>query len=176
VNKSDIALVVSAVSLLISASIFYLHLRRYRSETKPHLKVSLKRTKDQFEVRALNPSRGPIVIESFGFKAAGKQFAIRMYHYSSGSQIPFPNSVKLKQNEAHVEKIGTTELSAILEEELNLKGAFGVRSLFVDSQSKVWKSAETMSINTEEWWPPENGRQQMDRYGDQRWRNITVIE
>jgi hypothetical protein len=85
-------------------------------------------------------------------------------------------SVKLKQNEAHVEKIGTTELSAILEEELNLKGAFGVRSLFVDSQSKVWKSAETMSINTEEWWPPENGRQQMDRYGDQRWRNITVIE
>lgn len=103
-NKSDIALVVSAVSLLISASIFYLHLRRYRSETKPHLKVSLKRTKDQFEVRALNASRGPIVIESFGFKAAGKQFAIRMYRYSSGSQIPFPNSIKLKQNEAYVEK------------------------------------------------------------------------
>lgn len=175
-SKADIALIISLTSLLISAGVLYLHFRRYRSETKPRLKVDLAKINDHIEIRALNSSQGPVVIESFGFEVLKRRVSIRMYRHLPGSPVSVPDSMKLEQNEPHVETISTTELSAILEEELNLSGSFRIRGLYIDSLSKAWRSAQSLSIDTGEWWPPENGRRQTNKYGEQLWRNVTIVE
>ncbi len=138
--------------------------------------MNLERTRDKFVLKAVNTSKGPIVIESFGFEVAGKQFSIRMARAARDAHILVGNSVKLEQNETHREQISTLELSGIFEEELGLNGLFKFRGLYVDSHSKVWPSTQAMEITTEDWWPPEDGRSQRDSYGGQRWRSIEIIK